>query len=119
MKSERAKQFIDNDAIIMNNGDRMVDASTAYTAIEIAEQEAEERIREELTRWHDPEKELPGNNACVLCKVNECEVSQYLVLNYYEGRWWACHPYEVNDDCSEDSWRLFGGTVIGWREIHE
>lgn len=29
----------------MHNGDRMVDASTAYTAIEIAEQEAEGRVR--------------------------------------------------------------------------
>ena len=45
MKSERAKKFIDDDAVILNNGDRMVDASTAYTAIDIAEHEAEERIR--------------------------------------------------------------------------
>ncbi|WP_304953047.1 hypothetical protein [uncultured Alistipes sp.] len=45
MKSERAKSYIDNNAVIMNNGDRMVDASTAYTAAEMAEQEAEERIR--------------------------------------------------------------------------
>ena len=40
MKSEKAKSFIDNDAIQMNNGDRMIDASTAYTAVELAEQEA-------------------------------------------------------------------------------
>ena len=39
MKSERAKKYIDNDAIVMRNGDRMVDASTAYMAIELAEQE--------------------------------------------------------------------------------
>ena len=45
MKSEKAKSFIDNDAIQMNNGDRMIDASTAYTAVELAEQEAEERMR--------------------------------------------------------------------------
>ena len=45
MKSEKAKSFIDNDAIQMNNGDRMIDASTAYTAVELAEQEAEERVR--------------------------------------------------------------------------
>ena len=34
-----------NDAIQMNNGDRMIDASTAYTAVELAEQEAEERMQ--------------------------------------------------------------------------
>ena len=46
MKSERAKKYIDDDAIMMRNGDRMVDASTAYIAIELAEQDAEERMRE-------------------------------------------------------------------------
>ena len=45
MKSEKAKSFIDNDAIQMNNGERLIDASTAYTAVELAEQEAEERMR--------------------------------------------------------------------------
>lgn len=46
MKSERAKKYIDDDAIMMRNGDRMVDDSTAYIAIELAEQDAEERMRE-------------------------------------------------------------------------
>lgn len=46
MKNERAKKYIDNDAIVMRNGDRMVDASTAYMAIELAEQDAEMRMRE-------------------------------------------------------------------------
>ena len=46
MKSERAKKYIDNDAIVMRNGDRMVDASTAYMAIELSEQDAEMRMRE-------------------------------------------------------------------------
>lgn len=45
MKSERAKKYIDNDVIVIR-GDRMVDASTAYMAIELAEQDAEERMRE-------------------------------------------------------------------------
>lgn len=38
MKSENARKYLDKDAVIMNNGDRMVDASIAYTAIDIAEQ---------------------------------------------------------------------------------
>lgn len=37
MKSERAKKYIDNDTIEFRNGDRMLDASTAYIAVEIAE----------------------------------------------------------------------------------
>lgn len=53
MKSEKAKQFIDNDVIQMHNGDRMVDASTAYTALELAEQEAEERMRKKAVSAFD------------------------------------------------------------------
>ncbi|MBS7026534.1 hypothetical protein [Alistipes sp.] len=53
MKSEKAKQFIDNDVIQMHNGDRMVDASTAYTALELAEQEAEERMRKKAISAFD------------------------------------------------------------------
>lgn len=45
MKSKTAAAFVENDTIQMRNGDRMVDASTAYIAIEFAEQEAEDRIR--------------------------------------------------------------------------
>ena len=50
MKSERAKKYIDNDAIVMRNGDRMVDASTAYMAIELAEQDVEMRMREKAQK---------------------------------------------------------------------
>lgn len=50
MKSERAKKYIDNDAIVMRNGDRMVDASTAYMAIELAEQDAEARMRDKAEK---------------------------------------------------------------------
>lgn len=39
MKSKRAYKYIDDDAIVMNNGDRMVDASTAYMAVDFAEME--------------------------------------------------------------------------------
>lgn len=66
MKSTTAQQIIDNDAVTMNNGDRMVDASTAYQAIEIAEQEAIERT----TRWISVEDELPEEGKVVLTKVH-------------------------------------------------
>lgn len=65
MKSEKAKSFIDNDAIQMNNGDRMIDASTAYTAVELAEQEAEERMREKaIEAFCD---ECACFEACICC----------------------------------------------------
>lgn len=41
---ERAYKFIDDDAVMMNNGDRMVDASTAYMAVDIAEMEMKEEM---------------------------------------------------------------------------
>lgn len=50
MKSEKAKKYIDNDAIVMRNGDRMVDASTAYMAMELAEGESEDRMRRKAIR---------------------------------------------------------------------
>lgn len=50
MKSKKAKKYIDNDAIVMRNGDRMVDASTAYVAIELAEQDAEDRMRQKALK---------------------------------------------------------------------
>lgn len=40
---EKAYKFIDDDAVMMNNGDRMVDASTAYMAVDYAEIEMAEK----------------------------------------------------------------------------
>ena len=65
MKSEKAKSFIDNDAIQMNNGDRMIDASTAYTAVELAEQEAEERMRAKAIKAFCDE--CACFEACICC----------------------------------------------------
>lgn len=57
MKSERAEKYIDNDTIEFRNGDRMVDASTAYMAIELAEQDTEQRMR---AKAHKIVKEMMG-----------------------------------------------------------
>ena len=43
-----AYQIIDNDAIKMNNGDNMVDVSTAYLAVDRARTDERERI---LAGW--------------------------------------------------------------------
>lgn len=42
--SKRAYKYIDDDAIMMNNGDRMVDASTAYVAVDIAGMDMKEEL---------------------------------------------------------------------------
>lgn len=44
MKSKRAKEFINNRSELIDGLEWMVDASTARRAVELAEQEAEERI---------------------------------------------------------------------------
>lgn len=108
MKSEKAKNYIDNNAIVMHNGDRMVDASTAYTAIDIAEHEAEERVREELTRWHDLKDELPVRWQEVILKIKACDENIY---------------YRIGVLCNNDRFQFagyqIGSEIIGWREIHE
>ncbi len=43
MERKRAYKYIDDDAVVLNNGDRMVDASTAYMAVDYAEIEMAEK----------------------------------------------------------------------------
>lgn len=86
MKSTTAQQIIDNDTVEMNNGDRMVDASTAYQAIEIAEKEAIERA----TRWISVEDELPeiGMRVLIRADIWDCDVVCKLDD---QGNFRACH----------------------------
>ena len=44
MKSKRAKEFINNRSELIDGLEWMVDASTARRAVELAEQDAEEKI---------------------------------------------------------------------------
>lgn len=44
MKSKRAEEFINNSSELIDGLEWMVDASTARRAVELAEQEAEEKI---------------------------------------------------------------------------
>ena len=48
MNKDCAYQIIDNDAVTMNNGDRMVDASTAYMAVDWVRADEREQV---LTGW--------------------------------------------------------------------
>lgn len=50
MSTDCGYQIIDNDAVQMNNGDRMVDVSTAYLAVDRARADEREQI---LAGW-DP-----------------------------------------------------------------
>lgn len=110
MKSEKAKAFIDeNETDAANLVDKdgcgwaVVGIYDAYRAVELAEQEAENRIRAELLRWRDPEEELPVNSEMVLVKLsNAC----YGVAEY-SGRSWC-----FNGEAPE-------GNIIGWRPIGE
>ena len=45
MNSKEVTPFIDKEAMQRENGDRMIEASTAYTAVELAGQGAGERMR--------------------------------------------------------------------------
>ena len=56
MSKDNAHQIIDNDAVTMNNGDRMVDASTAYLAIDWARADERQRF---LAGWEPTSKPVP------------------------------------------------------------
>ena len=62
-----AYQIIDNDAIKMNNGDNMVDVSTAYLAIDRARSDERHQL---LAGWEPTTKSVPtirkivGDHVC-------------------------------------------------------
>ena len=66
MESDNARKYIEDwtfDATSLVDADGVgaivLRRYEAVKAVEIAEQEAEERVRVELTRWRNPKKELP------------------------------------------------------------
>lgn len=79
---------------------------------ELAEQEAEERMREELTRWHDPEEKLPEDDKDVLCMTDR-QSNTYEVMRHDKHGWWVHVPIPEGGWCACDC------NVIRWREIHE
>lgn len=111
MKSEKAKEAIER---YRNHGagrippEEIAEYCRLFGEIaQIAEQEAEERMHEQMTRWRDPQKELPEDDVEVLCKTTGQE-SPFVVLKHNAPGWWV---------------RIIGGwagpscNVIGWREI--
>lgn len=59
MKSKRAEEFINNRSELIDGLEWMVDASTARRAVELAEQDAEERYHDDLCHY-----QLMMNDTC-------------------------------------------------------
>lgn len=116
MKSQKAKEFIDGcmaHLTVEMSDHAKWQLRTAMThAAELAEQDAKDRVRKELTRWHDPKEELPEDDREVLCIVNR-QHSKYAVLRHDNYGWWQYVPFQGGGWCGYD------GEVCGWREIHE
>lgn len=112
MKNEKAKQRLYESFTF--NSNIGIDRKAAIEAVDLAEQEAEERMREELTRWHDPKEELP-------------EYAEVVEVKYKAfGKIMMAVAWRLGcSDSGEDVWYIDGTlkridpeTIIGWREIY-
>lgn len=65
---DEAYRIIDRDAIKMNNGDTMVDVSTAYMAIDFARDDERGKTADVLNSWKTVEDILPHELEQVLVK---------------------------------------------------
>lgn len=119
MKSDKARKYIEDwtfDATSLVDADGIgaivLRRHEAVKAVELAEQEAEVRMRAELTRWRDPKEELPEEGVPVLVKF---KCSMYAVLRrhenlYFESLW---KPDDYGFFYADTS------QFIGWRPIEE
>lgn len=113
MKSKKARRFI-NDRLSI--GSLTFIAADVEYCVTCAEQEAEERIRRELTRWHDPKEEQPENNVCVLIKVADKFGNSAIYLGSREGNEYLTDGgFEFEIDCNDESSSEM--KIIGWREM--
>lgn len=108
MKSEKARHRLYESFTL--NSNIGIDRKAAFEAVELAEQEAEERMRDELTRWHDPKIELPQNGKTVLIRLKSLP---YYAVGCYAPNNRQDYEWQTADRIMPNS------IVIGWREIHE
>lgn len=115
MKSEKAKQHIarnvfrvDNDAFLP----LVITRDNCNKAVELAEQEAEERVYEKLTRWNDP-KTHPSYGLWVLMKVFRIGGEPIYAGSFELGNVWVTEGGLIFTDDSENDDEY----VVGWREI--
>ena len=64
----------------------------------------------ELTRWHDPKKELPKTDIEVLVTI-DAPHNKYDIMKYNQHGWWQKAP--------GGGWCAPNNAPIGWRHIHE
>lgn len=118
MKSEKAKQYLKNNReeveINWETGETawMIWPKDARKAVEIAEQEAEERVYEKLTRWNDP-KNRPPYGSWVLMKVFRIGGEPIYAGSFELGNVWVTEGGLVFTDDAENDDEY----VVGWREI--
>lgn len=120
MKSEKAKEYI--NCIVPNKGNFDYCAEVGRLngsvymdvckAVELAEQEAEERMRKELTRWHDPKEELPEYYKAVEVKY---KLSGLIRIS---TAWLSAGDAGGYLRTIDGTNRIIKN-IIGWREIHE
>lgn len=113
MKSQKAKELIEKYAV-GNSRDAAPSMmkGRAVECVEIAEQEAEERMRKELTRWNDPNKP-PTDEMRVIAKVVLPNGATFVT-----GAWYAVNEFPTG--WSVDLDRTFENLhVLCWRPIYE
>lgn len=76
-----------------------------------------EWMHEQMTRWHNPEVDVPEDGQRILLKATNGQTERIYLGSMCEGLWVADGGFVFTDDAQ----RVLGfdGVVIGWREIHE
>lgn len=119
MKSKKAEAYInanEMDAADLVDKDgcgwAVIGIHQARRAVELAEQEAEERVCEKLTHWNDP-KNHPPYGMSVLIKVF-CVGGEHIYLGNIEidNVWVTDGGLVFTDNAKNDD-----EYVVGWREI--
>ena len=106
MKSEKAEKYLSENGLGYPYTGYVTEQVAERTA-ELAEQEAEERMREELTRWNDPTEVLPPLLTRVLGRYSDGENTSvkvvYRHLTATERNWFWTDG--INAPLDIDSWR--------------
>lgn len=115
MKSKKAKEAIERYRI-HGAGHIPPEEIAEYCRLfgevaEIAEQEAEERMRRELTRWHDPDEQPDDGCICLL----KFQSNGFFV--HYEGGIFTKKDGEWHD--SQNMFTYNRNVIIAWRPMYD
>ena len=108
MKSERAEEYLNKHSLSYPYEGYITDTD-AYSAVEIAEEEAEERVRTELTRWYDIGTEFPEFRKEVLLKMKMKKNGTTI----YRIGWLAKNGQYIVTQYARHA------EVVAWRYIHD